>query len=962
MTKHKKLPVHILLLSLLLGLPALSALSSILKGRIVDDQKEPLPGTSVQLLLLPDSLRKGYVMADENGGFAFNKVDSGKYALRLDLSGMDRRTIVLDIPTDRDTIDLGNIRLDENATTLEGVVVTGVRAAVVAKQDTIEFNAGSFRTQQNATVEDLLKKLPGVEVGSDGSIKSQGKTISKILIDGEEFFADDPKIASKNLPSDIVEKVQVIDRKSDQARLTGIDDGDDETVINLSVKKGMNNGWFGTIGGGYGTDGRYQANLNVNFFRNGNQISLIGGANNINEMGFTDMGRGRFRDFGGNNGINSTQQFGINFNVGKEKKIRFGGNLFYSHSKRDSRSRSTTQYLLADSTSVQQSLANTIDRGHSVRGDFRLQWNIDPANVIDFRPRFSFNDRRSESDADKSLISGGFDGQLVNTDISRRFNRGTSWEASGDLIWNHKFLSRPGRSFSVRARYSFSDTRQHTTSLSEIEYLLLNKDAETLFRYLDNKNWSNLVEGRLTWSEPLGNPANGNAIQIAYRMQYSWNNGDRLTYNLPTGLVTDDGIPNLNAVPDGAVADYDLSNRFRNNFMTQELQVGFSRKTSAYNLNAGMIFAPSYSQSHDLINPDRNIPKRWVWNVAPYLRFRYKFSKNSSLMLHYRARTSSPSLTALQPVADVSDPLNISVGNPELKPTFTQSLGGHINLYDEDRQQSISAFLNASYALNSVVGRTITDHETGVRTSTYANANGDWQVMGMGMINAPFRGSHWRYSGRLMLRYANSPGYLNGEFNRSGNFNASPSIGVTYSIDLAQFSLNPTYSFSMATNSLPEQKNRYVHSYGFQASAQVDLPFGLQLSTDLDFSKASGYSAGYNQAQWLWNAQIAYSTLSDKSLTFSVRAYDMLGQKKNISRSVSSGMIVDNEYNDLTRYVMFGVSWTFNTMKKKVKRPEGFDGPPDGLPMGPPPGEGPGRQGGQGRPPMGPPPGAPGHF
>lgn len=932
-----------------IAMPAATALAAIVKGRVVDGQHEVLPGTAAQLIAFPDTVRKGYVMTGEQGDFSFSGVTPGKYMLLLTMTGMDDIARNIEVPDSSATVDLGDVEMSENSITLSEAVVTAVRAAVVAKQDTIEFNAESFRTRQNSTVEDLLKKLPGVEVGSDGTITSGGKTIKKILVDGKEFFADDPKVASKNLPSNIVDKVQVVDRKSDAARLTGIDDGDDETVINLTVKKGMNNGWFGTIGGGYGTDKRYEGSLNLNYFNNGNQVTLIAGGNNINEAGFSDRGRGRFRDFGGNNGINSTQQFGINFNVGKDEKFRVGGNVFYTHSDRDSRHRSETQYLFPDSVSLQNGDSRSRDKGHNVRADFRVQWNIDDNNTLEFRPRFSFNNRNSELFDTTALRSGSAAGALVNTNQSRRHNRGTSYEAEGDLIFNHKFASRKGRSISFQARYSFSDTRQHATTWSDIEYLLRKEDSETLFRYLDTKEWSNFVEGRLTYTEPIGDPSRGNFLNFAYRASYRWNNGDRLTYNLPFADRDITGaLPDYSHAPDGAEQDNSLSNRFRNKFMTQELQIGYKRTAENYNIDAGVMFAPSFSQSEDLINPDRNIPRQWVWNVAPYARFRYKFSKTSALMLHYRARTSQPSLSAMQPVADVSDPLNIVIGNPDLKPTFTQSIGGHYNNFDAMSQRSIFAVVNASFALNSVVSRTVADPVTGGRTTTYSNANGTWNVFGMLMLNAPIQGSHWRYNVRFNGNYMNTPGYIDGRFNRSGNLGLSPSAGVTYSIDLAQFTLNPTYSFGMATNSLPDQKNRYTHSYGFDASAQVDLPFGLEISTDLSFSKTSGYSMGFNSSQWLWNAQLSYSTLRDKSLTFSVRAFDLLGQKKNISRSVSANMISDNQYNDLTRYVMFGVSWKFNTMSNRVQAREPSDMPPPpdggrgGRPSGPPPGGHPG--------------------
>ena len=334
-----------------------SALAATVKGKITDIDGQPLPGTSVQLVALPDTIRAGYQLSSDNGDFSFNKIKPGSYVLLASMTGMEEIGKTIEVKDSAQTLDLGKIVLSENAYTLNEAVVTAVKAAVVAKQDTIEFNAGSYHTAPNATVNDLLKKLPGVEVGEDGAITSNGKSITKILVNGKEFFGDDPQMATKNLPSDMVDKVQVVDRKSDLARLTGVDDGEEETVINLTVKKDMNNGWFGNVGGGYGTDGRYQGSFVVNNFNNGNQITILGGANNINESGFSDRGRGRFRDFGGSGGINRSQRFGLNFNVGKDEIFRVGGNVLYSHSDRNSTRRTATQYLFPDSVSTQNAHA-----------------------------------------------------------------------------------------------------------------------------------------------------------------------------------------------------------------------------------------------------------------------------------------------------------------------------------------------------------------------------------------------------------------------------------------------------------------------------------------------------------------------------------------------------------------------------------------------------------------------------
>lgn len=743
----------------------------------------------------------------------------------------------------------------------------------------------------------------------------------------------------------MVDKVQVVDRKSDLARLTGVDDGEEETVINLTVKKDMNNGWFGNASAGYGTDDRYQGSFIVNNFNNGNQITILGGLNNINENGFTDRGRGRFRDFGGTGGISIAQRLGLNFNVGKDEIFRVGGNILYSHSDRTATSKTATQFLFPDSVSYQDAGSRTRDKGHNVNSDFRVQWNIDENNTLDFRPRLSLNFRESTQN-DSSLLQAG-DAALsrVNRNFNAQTNKGTSIETGGNLIFNHKFPNHPGRSISFQGQYTFSNTKQKSTTWSDIEYYLLHDEDEQLYRFIDNHTWSNSVQGRITWTEPLGNAKNGNFLNFAYRISYQWNNADKLTYDLgnpddPYNFIP----PQLSSVPADAIFDADLSNSFRNKFFTQELQVGYKKVSKTLNLDAGVMFSPASSKSEDLINSARNIPERWVWNVSPYANIRYKFGERSSLRANYRARTSQPSMTQLQPVADVSDPLNIIIGNPELKPTFTQNIGIFFNDFRMSSQQSVFAVVNASFALNSVVSKTTTDKETGGRTTTYSNVNGNFNIFGMAMITRPFSNRKWRFNARMNARYGATPGYINGEYNRTGNLSLAPSAGLTFSCDVFQMSVNPTYSLGNVTNTLPQQPNRTTHSYGFTSDASLYLPFGLELTTDIAFSNSSGYSAGFNSEQWLWNAQISYSFLSDKSLTFSVRAYDLLGQKKNISRSVSASSIIDSEFNDLTRYVMFGLTWNFNTLRKKGKGPTGEDMFGPGMP--PPGGRGPGGPGG----------------
>ena len=943
----------------LLALSCLSVatlIAATVKGRIVDSQGQPLIGATATLLALPDSTIVTGSMTDADGAYIFNKLTPRRYVLKASMTGMDTEKTDFTVADTTKTIELPTLKLYDESTVLKELVVKGVKTAVVAKEDTIEFNADSFHTTENAVVEDLLKKLPGVEVGSDGSITSNGKTVSKILVNGKEFFGDDPQMATKNFSAKAVSKVQVVDRKSEQSRLTGVDDGEEETVINLEVKKGMEESWFGNVRAGYGTDDRYSGNLFVTRMADGNRISLIGRANNVNERGGGDMRGGNFSMGGGAGGIMTSQMLGLDFAVGDEKKFAVGGNVRYMHNSRDVENSSETMNLLPDSVSYQSAKSTTNDGSHAVGGNFRLKWEIDDNNTFEFRPNFNYSTNNVVSASETHLSAGDDAHTPVNSQINDRTNHGNSWSTSGEVTFVHRFPQKQGRSFSIRAEYSFSNTKQHGTSLSEItRYLIENADKdEDLFRFTDNKTWSNNISARVTWTEPIGRP--GNFIEFAYRINSRRNNSDKYVYNLPMDLIDAGGsgysMPDFDYLPiAGLEYDSSLSNSFRNDFLTQSIRLGYVRTTKDMNLNAGIELTPSSSKSTDLIMSERNIPRRNVLNFAPFFRLRYKFTKNRSMNIRYNARSSEPSITQLQPVADVSDPMNIKIGNPDLKPTFTQRLNAMFRDFDMDSQRSIFAMLNGSYTVNNVVSMTTTDPTTGARTTTYTNTNGDFNINLRGMYNQPFRNRNWRVFCNLMAGYSSYASYINGEYNRSGQYSLAPRAGITFSTEIVQISANPTYSWQLATNTLANQKNRNNSSYGFDTDFTLTLPFGLQMGTNLHYSKTNGLSAGYDSQSWIWNANMLYTIPGTYGLNVFVEAHDLLADTKNISRTVSSAAIVDSSFNNLSRYFMFGLSWQFNSHNFKKKNGEEAD---SDMPM-PGPGMGPGGRGGQR--PQGPPPG-----
>lgn len=908
-------------------------------GTAVDDTGEPMAQASVQLLR-PDSSVVKTALADINGQFKLNNLKRGKYIVHLSYVGY--KPTYKDVNGNNDNIDLGRVSLASNALMLGEVTATGVRTPVKVMQDTVEYNTGAYQTKPNAVVEDLLKKLPGVEVGSDGAITANGKKITKILVDGKEFFGDDPTVASRNLPTNMVDKIQVVDRKSDLARMTGVDDGEEETVINLTVKKGMNNGWFGNAEAGGGTDSRYKGSFNINKFWNGNQLTLLGGVNNVNEPGFNDGMSGRFMRFGGSNGITTSRAVGLNFNIGKEEIIRVGGNVMYSNTDRNSYTRSARTNLFAnDSTSYYDSEKTARDKGQSFNADLRIQWKPDEANSFDFRPSFRWS-RNDSYSLESSQTRNGLLKDVAKS-LNDQRSTGDSYDISGRLIYNHNFTSHPGRSFSVSGDYSLQDTRERPETYSWNYFYLLDS-LDVYDQFADNHTWTNRVSARTTWTEPLNFIGKGHFATLQYRMQYRWNNADKNTYRHPVTMPADTalwGNPYAPVIGADEVFNPDLSNQFRNNYMSQNISVGYKYVSKATNLEAGVGLVPQWSQSINLLNSAKNIEPRTVLNFAPYVRYRLKMDKSRSANVDYNGRSSQPSMAQLQPVADMSNPLRIVIGNPDLLPSFNHNLRLRFSDFNAEAQRSIMLMMNGGLEQNSIVQETTYDPNTGGQTSTYRNTNGIWNLMGMNMISLPVNHSRTlMFNNHIMGRYASSVSYNRGERNTGGSLNLREAPGLTWRPGTFDISLRPYYSIQLSHYSLTNSQNNRVHQYGGNFSASYEAPFGMVLTSDLDYSQTRGYGKGYDVAQWMWNATASYSFLRDRSLTLTLTASDILNNRKNVTRTVSANYIQDSQFSTLTRYCMLSLSYRFNTFGKgnEPAKRDTFDGPGPrrGMPMGHP--------------------------
>ena len=924
---------YILLLLVGVLMPFVSQAQRVTIRGVVRDaiDREALPRVSVRLLTAKDSTYVTGTTGDNNGNFTLQPVAQGRYIAQFSFLGYQTQCVNVTPEKGRTRYDMGEILLSTGDILLAEATVVGKAPEVVVKEDTVEFNADSYKTQPSAVVEDLLKRLPGVEVDETGKITANGKEVTKILLDGKEFFSDDPKVASKNIPVEMVQKLQVVDRKSDLARITGVDDGEEETVINLTIKPGMNQGWFGEIQGGYGyrllnnPDGasphRYQGGAMVNYIKDDDQFTLIANSNNVNSMGFTDQGQGRFRRWGGNNGIATSHSLGVNFNVGNQEIFRVGGDVMYSYNDRDTRKRSDRQDFFSDSTAYSDNKSDSRDIGQQINARFRIQWNPDSLNTFEFRPRLSLNINDSRRSEWSNAFAGDANRTAVNSSFNSNDSHGVSVDASGELIYNRQLTSKPGRSISVHARYNFSNTRETGTSLDRTMYYLL-RDTSELAQESDDHSWSNGYSARLTYTEPIGKPEKGMFLTFALRSQGNFRDADKYTY-------TADEMGIYPTTPDTA-----YSNVFRNVNITNSAQIGFRHVTRSLNYNVGLSFEPTTTSSQDLLKPQNNIPTYTVYNWAPFLWLTYKVDKQTSLRVFYNGRTEQPTIAQMQPVPDISNPLNIVVGNPDLDPSFTHRLRVRFSDYDTNTQRSIMAHLRANYTMNSIISATEFDNQTGGRVTTYENVDGVWNVNGMFMITLPFRDKRWQFNNFTRLGVSSSVGKNNGELNRANQFTAGESLSLAFRSTYFDTELRGRYNLQYLTNTVQTGNNRTIHSYGGTYSFTVNLPFGLSLGSDISYTGNQGYSDGYNEEVWMWNAQISYSFLKGKNATIMLKGVDLLDMSSNIQRTVTGNYMEDVDYNTLGRYCMLSFSYRFNTFGKDRPQMRNQYGPG----FGPPPG------------------------
>ena len=951
---------RVLLLLAVLLCPALALQAQrTVSGHVIDkDEQEGVVQATVALLKTDSTTLVSNAVTNVSGDFQMTAPADGRYLVRVTYVGY--KPLYRPVTVSGKPVALGTLTIETDAIVLKGTEVVKNVARVYSKGDTVVYNAGAYKTPEGSVVEELVKRLPGAQVADDGTITINGKQVKKIKVDGKEFMTGDTQTAMKNLPTSIVERIKTYDEKSDLSRITGIDDGNETTVLDFGLKAGMNRGMFANVDAGVGTKDRYTGRAMGAVMKDELRVFSMLNANNVNDMGFGGGGFGGRFGGGGRSGLQASKMAMVNVNYEKKDRLVLDGSVNWNHRDGDAWSRNSTENFVSRVGSFSESVSQNYSRSNSWGARGRIEWTPDTAWNINLRPEWSYgtNDSRSSSasgtfsDDPYNYVSATDDiGSMVTrmlgiSDtlvVNSRSNRGMSYSDSkrvgGTLQINRK-LSNTGRNITLRAtgNYSDGDSQQFSHSLVGLYQLLTGDSTYQTNRYNVTPQKSYSYGLQATYSEPI---AKATFLQLSYQFQYSYTKSERNTYDFwndsyrqdmaglwPEYRQWDDVFGRLGGREYTSFLDDDLSrfSNYRNYTHTAEVMLRFIR--TKYDFNIGVQLVPQRSKFHQNYLGNDIDTIRTVLNWSPTARFRYRISDRGQLRIDYRGSSSQPSMENLLKITDNTDPLNIREGNPGLKPSFTQRFNLRFNNFIENHSQFINANANFSTTSNSIAQMTKYDPVTGGMYSRPENINGQWNAGATVMYNVAIDSlGAFNFNTETGFDYSNNVGYI--DLLRDGNVSKSTTksstwrerLGFSYRNSWFEFELNGSVNYNHSSNALqPNSKmNTWTFNYGFNTT--INAPWGTQFTTNLGMASRRGFNdAAANTNELIWNAQIAQSFLKGRPLSVRLEFYDLLHQQSNFTRSITAMSRNDVEYNSITSYVMLRVNYRLNLFGTREAR------------------------------------------
>lgn len=924
------------------------------RGMVYDNQSfDPLEGAQVRLYKA-DTVQVAGALVQKNGLFALPNITSGTYTLAVTFMGYKDQRFSLTLPKKSGNYRVKDILMREDAKVMAEAVVEGKLPEMTVVDDTVMYNADAFKLQDGALVEELIEKLPGIVKNDDGSYTWNGKQIQQFLVDGKEFFGNNTNVILKNLPAEIIDKVKAYDRQSDYARITGVDDGQERTVLDLSIKKNKKRGWFGNLNGAYGTYDRYSGRAMVNRFVGDQKFSVFANGNNTNGNGLTDnqsvgatMNYQKMRDGNSEKIRNGSDR------VRKEPLLELNGSVNGNFTQGKSESWNNSQSFENKNAAYSNSWNRGRNDSKGLSFNYKIEWRPDTLTNVLLQPNLSWNTSGSSNASESaSFLDDPYhfsDDPLrdylllaetigVNHRLGRSHSESKNLSVGGSLQVNRR-LAKPGRNVTLNADASYGHNTSESQSYSQVDYyqILALSGEDSVYhkiQYNDGATKNRNVSTRLSYTEPIGRQI---FLQLSYQYSYRFSDRDRSVSSIFDWMRNDlDELYNPYSLYDITANNYRLwenvaqpdtaqCNYTTNTYQNHNLRLQLRINRTLYRLTIGANLQPQVNRVDYNKGWKHYDVRQSVFNASPNINFRYMFSRQEQLEFRYNGNTGQPGITDLIPdTLSNADPLNIRLGNPELKPSFTHNMSANYNRSVTDRQRSFA--LNAQFRTtqNSTTNRTEYNDVTGGRITKPVNINGNWNTSTSFNFNTALGPEmYWRINTNTSGSMTNAVSYVYQSRtqetvkNRTRGKNVRQSLRLSYRRDWeTKYNLevstngNIGYNHSRSTNSSASNLDTYNFSYG--GSLNLQFPWGMSLWTDISNQSRRGYADhAMNTDKLIWNASISQRLLKHRNLTLSIRAYDLLCQRDNISRNISATARTDSRSEAVNSYILFSAEFRF---------------------------------------------------
>ncbi len=904
-----------------------------LSGKLIDETKQASIGSSVILLKTDSSFVKG-TTTDIEGQFKLENINSDNYILKI--LSLGYKPVFKSIQITNQDVIIPTIALKQNSTNLKEVTVEAQQALATQNGDTTSFSSKAYKVNKDATAEDLVTKMPGITV-VDGKVQAQGEEVKKVLVDGKPFFGDDANAVLKNIPAEVIDKVQVFDKKSDQSQFTGFDDGNTSKTINITTKAQFKNGVFGKVYGGYGYEDKYKGGATVNIFKGNRRITVLAQSNNINEQNFSSEdlvgvmssgGGGRGMRGGGQggppqnnadifsvgaqNGINTTSLFGLNYADKWGKKTEVTASYFFNWTQNDSKSSLLQQYIIGSNNGLVYNEKNTTKSdNYNNRINFKIETKLDSMNSIVFQPKLSFQN----NDGSKSLLGSNVkEAFTLSNSQNNTSARLFGYSISAPILYRHSFAKK-GRTFSINVTPTITENTGENRLYSFNDYY---RDTVIVGDSLDQKarisKNGKTINGNISYTEPLSSTS---FLLANYNVNYNDNYSSKRTY--------DKNYVEYNY----SDLDSSLTNVFKSQYQSQSGSLGyrFEKKKFNFSINAAYQWA--------ILSKQQEIPSSYQLSktfesVLPSAQIQYKFSPKKNLRLFYRTSNNAPSIDQLQDVINNTNSLQLSTGNPELKQDFQNNLNMRYSGVNTAKATSFFALLGGNYSLNYIGNSTlIANQDTvvynsitlkkGSQITRPINLDGYYSVRSFINYTFPIKKIKTNLSVNVSGNYTNIPGLINTKTNFAKT--ATGALGLVFSSNISEnfdFTLSSNSSYSQINNTLQTSSNTTYLTQQSKLKLTANPWKGLVLQSEYSNTYYSGLTNAFNQSISLWNAAIGYKFLKDKQAELRLTVYDILNQNNSVSRTNTDSYIQDSQTNVLNRYYM--LTFTYNFKKYFAKK------------------------------------------